>query len=139
TRAYTFVFPVPHFLLALRSGKKYLGRLKRELSSRPCVLSCPAKVSIRTVCCHCLAKARVCLTAAVRGDHTGEIMAKLLDELGRGSKPAIPPSFSPCPLALADRDRREALRDQQSLTAAFSGDPLPGMSALDRRERERPH
>jgi len=52
-------------------------------------------------------------------------MAKLLDELGRGSKPAIPPSFSPCPLALADRDRREALRDQQSLTAAFFGDPLP--------------
>jgi hypothetical protein len=33
-----------------------------------------------------------------------------------------------------DRDRREALRDQQSLTAAFFGDPLPGMSALDRRE-----
>ena len=65
-------------------------------------------------------------------------MAKLLDELGRGSKPAIPPSFSPCPLALADRDRREALRDQQSLTAAFFGDPLPGMSALDSRERERP-
>jgi len=25
------------------------------------------------------------------------------------------------------------LRDQQSLTAAFFGDPLPGMSALDRR------
>jgi hypothetical protein len=58
-------------------------------------------------------------------------MAKLLNELGRG-KPAIPPSFTPCPLALADRDRREALRDQQSLTAAFFGDPLPGMSALDR-------
>jgi hypothetical protein len=63
-------------------------------------------------------------------------MAKLLNELGRG-KPAIPPSFAPCPLALADRDRREALRDQQSLTAAFFGDPLPGMSALDRRD-ERP-
>jgi len=55
-------------------------------------------------------------------------MAKLLNELGR--------TFTPCPLALADRDRREALRDQQSLTAAFFGDPLPGMSALDRRERE---
>jgi len=64
-------------------------------------------------------------------------MAKLLKEFGRG-KPAIPPSFTPCPLALADRDRRESLRDQQSLTAAFFGDPLPGMSALDRRERERP-
>ena len=122
------------------TGKNILEGLKRELSSRLCVLSCPAKVSIRTVCCHCLAKARVCPTAAVlRGDHTGETMAKLLDELGRSSKPAIPPSFSPCPLALADRDRREALRDQQSLTAAFFGDPLPGMSALDRRERERPH
>jgi len=56
-------------------------------------------------------------------------MPKLLSELER----------KPCPLALADRDRREALRDQQSLTAAFFGDPLPGMSALDRRERERPH
>jgi hypothetical protein len=42
-------------------------------------------------------------------------------------------------LAIAERDRREALRDQQSLTAAFFGDPLPGMSALDRRLRERPH
>jgi hypothetical protein len=63
----------------------------------------------------------------------GDIMAKLLNELGR-SKPAIPPSFAPSPLALADRDRREALRDQQSLTAAFFGDPLPGMSALDRRD-----
>jgi hypothetical protein len=85
-------------------------------------------LSIRTVCRHCLANARVCPTAAVWGDHTGETMAKLLNELGR--------TFTPCPLALADRDRREALRDQQSLTAAFFGDPLPGMSALDRRERE---
>jgi hypothetical protein len=83
-----------------------------------------------------LAKARVCPTAAVWGDHTGETMAKLLNELGRGSKPAIPPSFTPCPLAVADRDRREALRDQQSLTAAFFGDPLPGMSALDRRRQQ---
>jgi len=57
-------------------------------------------------------------------------MTKLLNELWR--------TFTPCSLALADRDRREALRDQQSLTAAFFGDPLPGVSALDRRERERP-
>jgi hypothetical protein len=63
-------------------------------------------------------------------------MAKLINEFGRGSKPAIPLTFAPCPLALAERDRREALRDQQSLTAAFFGDPLPGMSALDRRGRE---
>jgi hypothetical protein len=60
-------------------------------------------------------------------------MAKLLNELRRG-KPAIPLNFAPSPLALADRDRREASRDQQSFTAAFFGDPLPGMSALDRRE-----
>jgi hypothetical protein len=65
-------------------------------------------------------------------------MAKHLNEIGRGFKPAIPPSFVPCPLALADRDRREALRDQQSLTAAFFGDPLPGTSALDRLRREQP-
>jgi hypothetical protein len=38
-------------------------------------------------------------------------------------------------LALADRDRREELREKQSLTAAFFGDPLPGMSALDQRRR----
>ena len=56
-------------------------------------------------------------------------MPKLVNELAR----------VPCPVALADRDRREALRDQQSVTAAFFGDPLPGMSALDRREPERPH
>jgi hypothetical protein len=47
-------------------------------------------------------------------------------------------SFRPDPSALADRDRREELRDQQSLTAAFFGDPLPGMSALDRRRRTEP-
>ena len=66
-------------------------------------------------------------------------MAKVLNELERGCKP-IPPSFVPSPMALADRDRREALRDQQSLTAAFFGDPLPGMSALDQRRcKERGH
>jgi hypothetical protein len=53
-------------------------------------------------------------------------MAKLLNDLER----------KPCPLALAECDNREALRDQQSLTAAFFGDPLSGLSALDRRERE---
>jgi hypothetical protein len=65
-------------------------------------------------------------------------MAKVLNEFERGCKPAqrtLSPSLAPCPLALADRDRREALRDQQSLTAAFFGDPLPGMSALDQRRR----
>jgi hypothetical protein len=33
-------------------------------------------VSIRTVCRHCLAKARVCVTAAVCGNHTGENYAQ---------------------------------------------------------------
>jgi hypothetical protein len=60
------------------------------------------------------------------GKPTGGTMPKLLSELER----------KPCPLALAERDSRAALRDQQSLTAAFFGDPLPGLSALDRRERE---
>jgi hypothetical protein len=66
-------------------------------------------------------------------------MAKVLNELERGCKP-LSWSFAPSPVALADRDRREGLRDQQSLTVAFFGDPLPGMSALDqRRRKERAH
>jgi hypothetical protein len=135
----TFKIPTPFasFFRIFRSTS-ILGRpsfTPWRPHARPDVLSCPAMISIWTVCRHCLANARVCPTAAVWGAHTGETMPKLLNELGRG-KPAIPPSFTPCPLALAERDRREALRDQQSLTAAFFGDPLPGMSALDRRERE---
>jgi hypothetical protein len=64
-------------------------------------------------------------------------MAKVLDEV---LPAALAPGFRPDPTALADRDRREALRDQQSITAAFFGDPLPGMSALDRRRHnERAH
>jgi hypothetical protein len=35
---------------------------------------------------------------------------------------------------LADRDRRAEL-EPRDLTAWFFGDPLPGMSALDRRRR----
>jgi hypothetical protein len=58
-------------------------------------------------------------------------MAKVLNESVRLS---LAPT-QPCPLALADRDRREALRDQRSITSAFFGDPLPGMSALDKRGR----
>jgi hypothetical protein len=57
-------------------------------------------------------------------------MAKLLTDV---SLAPLASSFRPDPLAVAARDRREELRDQQSLTAAFFGDPLPGMSALDRR------
>jgi|SRR4029453_15537744 hypothetical protein len=52
-------------------------------------------------------------------------MAKVLNELERGCKP-LAPSFAPSPAALADRDRREALRDQQSLTAAFFRRPTTG-------------
>jgi hypothetical protein len=50
------------------------------------------------------------------------------------SRKSVPlsPSVRPCPLALADRDRRAQL-EPRDLTAAFFGDPLPGMSALDRR------
>ena len=65
------------------------------------------------------------------GGQTGETkMAKVLTDV---SLAPLASSFRPDPLAVADRDRREELRDQQSLTAAFFGDPLPGMSALDRR------
>jgi hypothetical protein len=64
-------------------------------------------------------------------------MAKVLNEVFPLS---LSSSMRPCPLALADRDRREELREKQSLTAAFFGDPLPGMSALDQRRRnERAH
>jgi hypothetical protein len=62
-------------------------------------------------------------------------MAKVLNEIaGRGECAylMLPPSVRPCPLALADRDRRAKL-EPRDLTAWFFGDPLPGMSALDRR------
>jgi hypothetical protein len=57
-------------------------------------------------------------------------MAKVLDELERDCKP-LSLSLRPDPLALADRDRRANL-EPRDLTAWFFGDPLPGMSALDR-------
>ena len=73
-----------------------------------------------------------------RGGRTGEItMAKVLNEAARDCEPAqlmLSPSVRPCPLALADRDRRAEL-EPRDLTAWFFGDPLPGMSALDRRRR----
>ena len=69
-------------------------------------------------------------------------MAKVLNEAARGCEPAhlmLSPSVRPCPLALADRDRRAELQPRD-LTAWFFGDPLPGMSALDRRRHnERAH
>jgi hypothetical protein len=50
---------------------------------------------------------------------------------------SIPQKDAPSSLAaLEDRDRRYELQAQQSLTAAFFGDPLPGRSALDRRRAE---
>jgi hypothetical protein len=78
-----------------------------------------------------------------RGGGTGETtMAKVLHEVDRGHEPGhlmLSPSLRPCPLALADRDRRAQL-EPRDLTAWFFGDPLPGMSALDRRRRnERGH
>ena len=56
-------------------------------------------------------------------------MAKVLDELERGCNP---PSLSLRSDLLADRDRRANL-EPRDVTAWFFGDPLPGMSALDRR------
>ena len=64
-------------------------------------------------------------------------MAKVLHEVDRGYGSAhlmLSPSVRPCPLALEDRDRRAEL-EPRDLTAWFFGDPLPGMSALDRRRR----
>ena len=87
---------------------------------------------------HALAKVLACLKPCGMGGQTGETtMAKVLDDVNPA---ALSPGFRPDPSALADRDRREALREYQSITAAFFGDPLPGMSALDRRQRsERAH
>jgi hypothetical protein len=69
-------------------------------------------------------------------------MAKVLHEIDHGRESAhlmLSPSLRPCPLALADRDRRANL-EPRDLTAWFFGDPLPGMSALDlRRRNERAH
>src|SRR6516165_11843156 len=95
-------------------------------------------VLIRTVCRHPLAKVLACPKAAAWGGRTGKTtMAKVLNEAARGCEPAhlmLSPSLRPCPLALADRDRRAEL-EPRDLTAWFFGDPLPGMSALDRRRR----
>lgn len=40
------------------------------------------------------------------------------------------------PAVIAERDRRAELRDQQDLTSRFFGDPLPGLSSLDRQRAE---
>jgi hypothetical protein len=72
----------------------------------------------------------------------GTTMAKVLNEIDGGCESAhlmLSPNVRPCPLAVADRDRRAKL-EPRDLTACFFGDPLPGMSALDRRRSiERPH
>lgn len=49
----------------------------------------------------------------------------------RGIGAARPVIDPPCPVALAERDRREATKPRD-LTAALCGDPRPGFSALDR-------
>ena len=64
-------------------------------------------------------------------------MAKVLHEIDHGREFThlmLSPSLRPCPLALADRDRRTKL-EPRDLTAWFFGDPLPGMSALDLQRR----
>ena len=103
----------------------------------------PYLILIRTARRHCLAKVIAPRRAAAWGGRTGETtMAKVVDDVARGDEPArlaLSPSVRPCPVALADRDRRAEL-EPRDLTAWFFGDPLPGMSALDRRNRnERTH
>jgi hypothetical protein len=75
-------------------------------------------------------------------------MTDVLNEVDRGEPDQLAPSSdivlgdavsqknTPSFAALRDRDRRYELRAQQSLTAAFFGDPLPGRSALDRRRAQ---
>jgi hypothetical protein len=79
------------------------------------------------------------VSGEARGDTT---MAKVLNAVDGACESAhlnLSPSLRPCPLALADRDRRAELQPRD-LTAWFFGDPLPGMSALDQRRRnERAH
>ena len=98
----------------------------------------PYLILIRTARRHCLAKVLAPRRAAAWGGRTGETtMAKVVDDVARGDEAArlaLSPSVRPCPLALADRDRRAEL-EPRDLTAWFFGDPLPGMSALDRRNR----
>lgn len=75
-------------------------------------------------------------------------MTEVLNEVACGEPDQFAPSSdivlgdavsqkdTPSSSALKDRDRRYELQAQQSLTAAFFGDPLPGRSALDRRRAE---
>jgi hypothetical protein len=83
------------------------------------------------------------------GRPRGEItMSEDLNEVGLAETDACAPSsdmalavaiaqkITPSPSALKERDRQYELRAQQSLTAAFFGDPLPGRSALDRWRAE---
>jgi len=49
---------------------------------------------------------------------------------------AISQKLTPSPSVLEERDRQYELQAQQSLTAAFFGDPLPGRSALHRWQAE---
>jgi len=113
------------------------GRGTGPKCARVATPSHPDFVPIGTGQRHRLAKVLACPRAAAWEAGRGKTaMAKVLNA---GESAPLAQSFRPDPLALADRDRREALRDQQSLTAAFFGDPLPGMSALDRRRNERAH
>jgi hypothetical protein len=86
---------------------------------------------------------------AAMGRPRGEItMSEDLNEVDLVETDAFAPSsdialavvisqkITPSPSVLEERDRQYELRAQQSLTAAFFGDPLPGRSALDRWRTE---
>src|SRR5947209_13958206 len=81
--------------------------------ARVFMLGCPVLIPIRTVCCQRSAKMLACATAAAKGRrHGGTTMAKVMIEADRGCEPAhlmLSPKAMPCPLALADRDRRAEL------------------------------
>ena len=67
-------------------------------------------------------------------------MAKVRAGIDRDHESAhliLSPSVRPCPLALADRDRRAKL-EPGDLTAWFFGDPLPGMSAIGEHAMNEP-
>ena len=119
--------------ICVEPWKRILAACDAVAARRAAMPHRPYLALIGTSCRHALAKVLACLTRCGIGGRTGETtMAKVLDDV---LPAALSPGFRPDPSALADRDRREALREYQSLTAAFFGDPLPGMSALDRRRR----
>lgn len=75
---------------------------------------------------------------ARRVNRTPNAVAKRLWDLRGARHHHMPPSDEwgrPPNTVIIDRDKREAARDQRSLTQIFFGDPPPGYSALERRGR----